>query len=354
MPNEYQKIIVNMEKMGFEDSHDVSHISERLKRREKERQQLVVKRKEEREQSSASVEQVSYFLETFATKQREIEDILEKAASGNADRSELTHIFETANKDLQTLQHFVSTSTHFLRVYDIRKAQEAIQILQQKMQELEEKLLPKKKFGFKVRKSSTHEKGSFNQKIEDTVDSSNSPGKLPLSKVLSGLSDNICGYSSRVGETLSLSHDVIFKKDVVLSGLEGCTVELTGAPSTLHMSTLRNCRIMSGPVATSIFVDDCTNCTFILACQQLRVHNTKHCDFYLHVTSRAIIEDTTEVRFAPYNWKYENISQHFQLAGLDMNRNNWDLVDDFNWLASDKPSPNWHIMKEDEQNIEWA
>jgi hypothetical protein len=106
---------------------------------------------------------------------------------------------------------------------------------------------------------------------------------------------------------------------------------------------------MCGPVATSVFVDDCVDCISYLACQQLRIHNTKHCNFYLHVTSRAIIEDSTQVGFAPYSWKYDNIELHFKTAGLDVSRNNWDLVDDFNWLASDKPSPNWHILKDNEK-----
>lgn len=351
MPNEYNRIVVNMERMGFEDLPEISSISERLKKREKERQLVIEQKREEKEQSSASTEQVSYFTNTFAEKQHEIEHTHELACLSTGNRNQLAQYFDKVGKDMQELQHFVSTSTLFLRVYDIRKAQEAIQLLQQKTQELEDKLLPKKKFGFKVRK--TYKKDGFNEKIEDSVDSPALP-KLPLSKVLCGLKENICGYSSRVGETLFLSHDVIYKKDVVLSGLEDCTVRLTGTPSTLHITSLRNCRIMSGPVATSIFMDDCTNCTFVLACQQLRVHNTRHCDFYLHVTSRAIIEDTTEVRFAPYNWKYEDMTQHFQLAELDMNRNNWDLIDDFNWLASDKPSPNWHLLKENEQNVDWA
>jgi hypothetical protein len=59
------------------------------------------------------------------------------------------------------------------------------------------------------------------------------------------------------------------------------------------------------------------------------------------------------VGFAPYNWKYENMEHHFKIAGLDINRNNWNLVDDFNWLASDKPSPNWHILKADKKKDDW-
>ena len=38
-----------------------------------------------------------------------------------------------------------------------------------------------------------------------------------------------------------------------------------------------------------------------------------------------------------------------QEAGLDEGVNNWDKVDDFNWLALDKPSPNWTVLPEDER-----
>jgi hypothetical protein len=48
------------------------------------------------------------------------------------------------------------------------------------------------------------------------------------------------------------------------------------------------------------------------------------------------------------------MEHHFKIAGLDINVNNWNLVDDFNWLASGKPSPNWHIMKADEMKGDWV
>ncbi|KAJ9594417.1 hypothetical protein L9F63_014142 [Diploptera punctata] len=340
-----------MDKLNLEDTREI--VTEKLLRREEERKQELERKRERKEQNTSSTEQVSYFVDTLSEKRYEIEDALNAAEFGKVDRNQLPSHFDKITKEIQSLQRFISASTLYLRVYDIRKAQEAIQGLQQRSQELEEKLLPKKKFGFKLRKGNSTKKESFIQKIEDTVDST-SISKLPFHKVLCEYAGNNCGFSGKTGETLSLSHDVICKKDVVLTNLSGCTIKLTGSSSTLHMTSLRNCTIMSGPVATSVFIDDCADCNFILACQQLRVHNTKHCDFYLHVTSRAIIEDTTHVGFAPYNWKYENMERHFAISGLDMNRNNWDLIDDFNWLASDKPSPNWHILTDDEKKCEWV
>lgn len=330
------------------DENKEQLVKEKLLRREAERQQLIERNRELKEQKSSGSEQVGFFYETFTDKQREVDDALKSAIDGFVERSLLPNHFDKIRKNIQELQHFISSSTFFLRVYDIRKVQEIIQNLQQKVQQSEEQLIPKKKFGFKGRKV-TIKKDISSKKIEDTIDSS-----VPtIPNFVGNYLETNYGFSNKSGEILSLPHEKIYKKDIILSALEDCTVQLTGASSTLHITNLHNSKVMCGPVSTSVFIENCSNCVFILACQQLRVHGTRHSDFYLHVTSRAIIEDTTDVRFAPYQWKYENIISHFQMSGLDMNKNNWDLVDDFNWLASDKPSPNWQIMKDNDQNLDF-
>ena len=65
--------------------------------------------------------------------------------------------------------------------------------------------------------------------------------------------------------------------------------------------------------------------------------------------SRAIIEDCSAARFAPYALKYSDLDAHYAQTQLDRAVNNWDNVDDFNWLASDKASPNWTLLPEDER-----
>lgn len=343
--------------MGFEESMEIiaerlkHRETERLKKRELERQLVLEKKREEREEKAASNEKWEFFIATFNEKRQQIEDALAVAASGSVEKSEIPYHFENVIKNIQSLKNYISQSAYFLRVYDIRKSQEALQILQQRCQEVEEWCLPKKKFSFKVRKTAESQKDAFDYKIEDCLDSPSAPDSHLMKPHVLG--ENVCGFSKKVGENLILKNDIIMKKDVVLSSLENCTIHLPGVPSTLHITNLHNCRVLCGPVVTSVFIEDCMECTFVLACQQLRIHNTRHSDFYLHVTSRSIIEDTKEVGFAPYTWKYDDVERHFQLAGLDMNRNNWDFVDDFNWLAGDKPSPHWRVLKANEQILEW-
>ena len=129
-------------------------------------------------------------------------------------------------------------------------------------------------------------------------------------------------------------------------------------------------RVLCGPVSSSVFVEGCKECVFVVACQQLRIHTTTLSAFYVHITSRSIIEDSSTVTFTPYSWSYPQLEEHFkvciglclgldftisfsvcvcvcvQVSGLDQSTNNWQLVDDFNWLASTEPSPNWTILPE--------
>ena len=168
--------------------------------------------------------------------------------------------------------------------------------------------------------------------------------------MVTGKSDTLvetcCGLMELTGQTVKMQHSQVASKDVALENLQQCIIEIYGPPSALHINKLRDCKIFCGPVSGSIFIENCQNCVFVLACHQLRVHTTEDSQFYLHVTSRAIIEDCRGIGFAPFNWTYPHLEEHFTLSGLCRSENNWSLVNDFNWLKTDEQSPNWYIIEE--------
>ena len=49
---------------------------------------------------------------------------------------------------------------------------------------------------------------------------------------------------------------------------------------------------------------------------QVRVHRTTCSTVCVHVTSSGIIEDCSDMRFAPYNFTYEGIEEHVKVWGL--------------------------------------
>ena len=80
---------------------------------------------------------------------------------------------------------------------------------------------------------------------------------------------------------------------------------------------------------------------------------------------------------APYNWTYPGMDEDYTQSGLDRTINNWQQVayfialvswlpqwnqvlsgyvlqiGDFNWLSTDRPSPNWSILPETERRANW-
>lgn len=322
-----------------------------LKSRELERKLNLQKKQETKKSTLAENEQLDYFERTFSEKQAYIENLIK--LSENLPKDQLPEHFNIISKEILLLQKYVAASSLFLRNYFLQKCQNIIQELSNKTRDLENELLPKKKFGFrnktkpKLLENNGKDVVDFNGKLSDSSakESVNEEKQSPKIE---------CGFYRRKEEVLCLSDEEIYKKDVSIEKLTNCVVYLKGIPSTLHLNHLTNCKIFSGPVSTSIFAENCYNCTFVIACQQLRLHSSENVDIYLHVTSRAIMEDCSKISVAPYNWVYENIGKHFAEAGMDLSVNNWRCIDDFNWLNTTKHSPNWREMDQSVRVREWT
>lgn len=313
-----------------------------LKNREAERQQNLQKKKDEYNLRLADNEKLDFFNTVFSEKHLYISNLINNAR--NVKKERLPDHFNDISKEIALLQKYVATSNIFLRHYDLQKCQVIINELTAYTKSLENELLPKKKFTFKNKiKQEKNNLHTNSTQVKDAVDFS------PVYK----LDENSCGYFNKSLEILKMADSEIFKKDVTLANLKNCTVYLVGSPSTLHLNHLVNCKVFCGPVSTSIFAENCETSLLVIACQQLRLHASKQVDIYLHVTSRAIMEDCTAVKIAPYKWKYPGIEKDFERSKLNIYVNNWRCIDDFNWL-NEKHSPNWQEIKEEDQISDWS
>ncbi|KAI4463818.1 tubulin folding cofactor c [Holotrichia oblita] len=325
---------------------------EMLTKRDFERKLDLQKEQEIRKLTSADNEKIDYFESVFNEKRRFIANAIDEAR--NLDIDKLGVHFNNISRDILILQKYLATSNIFLRGYDIKIYQQVLQNLTNQARDLEDELLPKKKFGFKKKTSQKIDVGNgincfINGNRKKTIDEVDS---CALTKI--NLLEDLNGFSERTDTNLMLSNSEIFKKDILLSKLNNCKIKLFGSPSTLHMNFLKDCYVFCGPVSTSIFAESCENCTFVIACQQLRLHSSKNINIYLHVTSRAIMEDSSNIFIAPYNLEYDNIEEDFKKSGLAGCSNNWTSIDDFNWLKLDQKSPNWNIIDETKRIEKWS
>jgi hypothetical protein len=327
---------------------DPSLVPERIQRREQERQLEVEKRRQKRQDQEVEEEKSGFFAAALARERKAVAELLE--GEGSAER------LEEAAARLQGLRKLLNDAVLFLASYDLRQGQEALAQLQAALARRRQELQPKKRFAFKARKKEAASATEGDAAPVAPAAEGLLASSLPLKEEEEeGTLDSsrACGFSNLESQVLEKRGDELHQRDILLNELKDCTIKLYGNPNALRLAKAHGCRVLCGPVSTSVFLEDCRDCVLAVACQQLRVHTTRDTRIFLHVTSRAIVEDCGGIQFSPYTWSYPGIEQDFQGSGLDRGRNNWNTVDDFNWLARDVPSPNWSILPEEERKMEW-
>ncbi|KAL8185336.1 UNVERIFIED_CONTAM: hypothetical protein K2H54_047367 [Gekko kuhli] len=319
-------------------------IPERLQQRDAERREEAERRRRERNAQAVQEEQSDFFTAAFVRERDAVEALLGPELDEAAAEAAATRLLEEAAGRLQSLQKLLTDSVHFLAPYEVRQAQATVARLQSTLSERRLQVQPKKRFAFRTRKKES-------AVAQEPPKASQQP--QASSEAILSSADAECGFSQVEGQELQLGPADLLQRNVVLSHLTGCRVRLCGNPNTLLMRGCRDCTVLCGPVSTSALVEDCSGCLLALACQQLRTHHVTQTSFYVRVTSRAMLEDCSGVRFAPYTWSYVGIEADFETSGLDRSRDNWSQVDDFNWLARDQPSPNWSVIPEEERVCDW-
>ncbi|XP_058817583.1 tubulin-specific chaperone C [Topomyia yanbarensis] len=315
-------------------------IADILNRRHKERKNQIETAKLERQKDADESEAIEYFEASFEQEVKKINNSLDSVAASDSNKAA---IFENVQKEIFNLQRYLSTSTFFLHEYKIKVCQNTINELCKRLDMLKNELIPKKKFGFKSKKT-----------VKINQDGRYAIGKVANATCSEASEDRMkWTFSEKRNECIKLPRSAINDQNITASDLCNCIVRLEGHSGSLQFSKLKNCLVFCGPTSRSIFLDDCVNCKFVVACQQLRCHRSRDCDLYLKVTSRAIIEDCSQIQVAEYNLSYDGLGDDLVKSGLDESANNWNELDDFDWLATDKQSPNWSILSADQVISDW-
>jgi hypothetical protein len=128
----------------------------------------------------------------------------------------------------------------------------------------------------------------------------------------------------------------------------------------MNIRDVEDSLLIIGNVQGAAHVTNVRNSVLVVATQQLRMHECEDADIYLTCASHPIIENCKGIRFAPLPQTYSNFERsgsHPQGASSTEREgdgthtrpsNQWDQVDDFNWLKQE-PSPNWCVLPEAER-----
>ncbi|EFX00830.1 tubulin-specific chaperone [Grosmannia clavigera kw1407] len=271
----------------------------------------------------------------------------------------------------------VADASDYIPAYDQRTYSEAVKALTEQLNEELARLTPKSRFQFKRTNRTTAPTAADPRLLRGTplpaADSkadaaSTQPAVLPSGK---NYNAELSGSGGEVSSVRKPSFSSA--REVALSGhaglhiilplsasratasgslthLRGCVVDMSVPTSStgssggaaflsLVLKDMDRCLIVSGHVSGPVHVTGLRDCVVVVAARQVRIHECRNVDLYLHCGSRPIIEDCSGMRFAPLPHAYASPED-------EAATNHWDEVDDFKWLKADQ-SPNWSILPED-------
>jgi hypothetical protein len=295
---------------------------------------------------------VDNFITSFEADKRTVSAIHETAAAavtagGAIDVAALSQ----ASDLLQRMQDLLSQSIMDLPPYEIRSAQNCLTEFTQKNTQLRESAAPKKKFAFKSRSKVTAATdgpadalASSESKSENVAAVSSSSSSATAAALLSRYESQAVKLHDLNGARLHYTPGQMSGKDMWISHATETSITICDHVGAMRIDHVKNCLIMVGAVAGSVHLEHCDDCVFILASRQIRIHTANKCTFYLVVQSNPIIEHSNAVQFAPYSVSYAQQGAHARAAQLDLTRNLWSEVNDFNWLKNEQQSPNWSIV----------
>ena len=137
-------------------------------------------------------------------------------------------------------------------------------------------------------------------------------------------------YMKRTGEKLVKAPGTINGQQFVIDRCEDCEIYILDECDSLMIDDCVRCKIVVGPTTGSIFMRDCSDCTCVFMCRQYRCRDCKDIDTHLHVTTRPIIETSTNMRFGCWDFHYEGLEAQMRSAGISEWQNFWSHIYNFN------------------------
>jgi len=158
-------------------------------------------------------------------------------------------------------------------------------------------------------------------------------------------------FRNRKGEHLTKQPGSTQGQPFDIADCSGCTIEVLDYTDMVQIDNATDSKIFVAASGESVFVRDCKNTTFTLACKQLRTRDCVNCRFYLYSKTEPIIETSSGMEFAPFNGAFKGHAEAMRNANLQPDHNLWFAVYDFNDEA--KTGKNWRLLDRSEEGEEW-
>ena len=263
-----------------------------------------------------------YFRLKVSGLQEQIASLQDKSLQENDTSSRL----EGCLADITRLQREVQDSTSYTAAYDQRVYTEGIRTLQEKLDEARAVLVPKPKFSFKSRIKKKQQMSSSREPIEPDRIFQSSQGGLkcdfqspsgaiaqPRHGTSHGLASfNVLNVSSQAQSMITVpvpeGQDA---QSASLVDLQRCVVSIGAEEASLAniaVQAVGESLLMCGHVEGSAHVTSVQDSVLVVSALQFRMHDCRNCAVYLNVRNAPVIEDCSEIRFAPLPFLFVSAS----------------------------------------------
>ncbi|KAJ0407611.1 hypothetical protein ATCC90586_006254 [Pythium insidiosum] len=242
----------------------------------------------------------------------------------------------------------------YLSRYDIRQTQLIVGKLLELIEATRTAFAPRKKFTFKARArrqpaSASEPADRENTDNNTSHDLSTTADGAKKSSLFVNPDELV--FADRKNETIIIDastwgNDPDSKdgrrRDLSFSRLENCVIVVLVETSAIRGDCLTRCVFYTGPIWGSLWLEQCVDSAFVVACRQLRVHQSSGTAFHLRIASHPIIEDCQRLEFGAYRLRYDDLAAQLERCGLQRDNGLWAKVNDFKWHKAQQ-SPNWRL-----------
>lgn len=240
------------------------------------------------------------------------------------DEAGLSDIFNR----LQSMESLLHRAETFLPPHDLKNVMNMFNSLRREFEDHRSRLFPKKNFEFSKSHQlndhssipiEPHQSNEESRLIMDsnsvetnkrpTTESHLSPPPFP-----SMLTESLYVIRDLAHQEIRLDDHRIFGREVLLSRLIDCTIQLETPLLNLRVEDVHQCVIQVGPVNGPIIIENCEMSKFQLAGRQLRIHQSRDLSMFIYVTTGPIIEECERIQFGIYSLDYDCLDAHFEVG----------------------------------------
>ena len=207
----------------------------------------------------------------------------------------------------------------------------------EKVNNLKNKLFPKKKFAFSKANKKIIENKQEKKEEKESKENKEQKNEIKESSETDLIIRDVKDLNKRYNK-----EEIIGKNNIIMENINNSTLYILFDFKACYINNIHNSNIYIGCVCGATHITNCYDSKIYINTHQLRIHKTTKSNFYVLINSNPIIEHSTENAFHPLKIEYEGYKDNLKISGIDVNNNKWNQVQDFQWLKKEK-SPNFEI-----------